>query len=190
MTGIKNLDFLQDKALLMKVWRQVWKDTNHSFVCGEFCFVKLKWVINSSHIFSYILWKFYLINFGNFSGSTLDERLFIWLPIIFILWKFYLINFGKFSGSTLDERYCLFNCQLFSVMEILPRHSWELFSGSPPDERLFNFAATCCNFNTELYYGPIYVLILGLCHMPINFIIATTHFRTGTEREPPAARQW
>ena len=134
MTGIKNLDFLQDKALLMKVWGQVWKDTNHSFVCGDVCFVKLKWVIDSSHIFSYILWKFYLI------------------------------NFGKFSGSTLDERYCLFNCQLFSVMEILPRHSWELFSGSPPDERLFNFAATCCNFNTELYYGPIYVLILGVSH--------------------------
>ena len=37
--------------------------------------------------------------------------------------------------------------------------------------------------------GPFMFLFLG-CHMPINFIIATTHFRTGTEREPPAARQW
>ena len=77
-----------------------------------------------------------------------------------ILWKFYLVTFGNFSGSTLDER-------------------------------LLILTAICCNFNTELYYGPTYVLILGLYHMPTNFalIIAATHFRPGTEREPPAARQ-
>ena len=78
--------------------------------------------------------------FWEFSGSTLDERLFIWLPVIFIC-------YGNFTSSLLG-----------------------IFLGSTPDERLLNFAATCCNVNTELYYGTIYVLILGLCHMPINFI--------------------
>ena len=56
----------------------------------------------------HILWKFYLVTFGNFSGSTPDERLFIWLPLIFIYYENFTSSLlGIFQAAPLT-RDCLF----------------------------------------------------------------------------------